>query len=575
MHEDAAFRRGRCVGRGQHGEQPVTFAAVLPPHFSLALLPAVCGEAVGAGREGVEHPLRKRGFVLVVVPLLDVPGHGEVVPGCAVQAPVKRARNGRSSCGRGLGHPGLVHLDVHVEAVVRRALGDLVGGAAGREHVTHPVQRAGREGLRQRPGRNEDGGRARGDGERTCLSVEAGGPDHRIGVERVRLQRVQGEAARAGDGDRLLDLIRVEEDQDRLHPRVQIGLRRIRQRHHDEPVLAGVVEPGACVDAGLAAQPEERRALTDAQDLAQVCGCRVHVCRRGVEVRIGQQRRHDLPAALVVPGRRQAHAEVVAAFVPVNPVEPVARVVAVAVERLGAQEVAAHLEERDALGQADQADPHVLAAHPISHRRGRDAAIQGSPDPAGVAAPVAVGQLEDILVEQRFVVVLLDVVDRFLRIVGEGRALAVPVRTAAAQRGAQLIGGGPQVGLAALVVRVAVPVVRQPVDEALAADARRVLAVAAVAGVADDIVERADAGAGHVPLARVAPAAGAIREALGQRGTEVPPLAVEVDLASINTVRGHGQSLQRSLDVLHVPAACGSSSGRSGSHPPYIRPPTG
>jgi len=73
-----------------------------------------------------------------------------------------------------------------------------------------------------------------------------------------------------------------------------------------------------------------------------------------------------------------------------------------------------------------------------------------------------------------------------------------------------------------------------------------------VSGVADDVVERADARPGHVPLARVAPAAGAVGEALGQRGAKIPPLAVEVDLPPVDAVLGRGQTPKGGLDVLHV-----------------------
>ena len=205
------------------------------------------------------------------------------------------------------------------------------------------------------------------------------------------------------------------------------------------------------VDVGFRRQPEQRAAFADAQDLAQVRRGEVHVRRGRVQSGVGQQRSHDRPAAAVVPARRQALAEVVAALVPVDAVEPVTGVVAVAVQRLGAQDVAAHLDERDALRQTDDALTHVLAAHPLGHAdAGR--------------------QLENVLVEQRLVVVLLDVVNRFLRVVGEGRALAVPVRTAAAQRRAQLVGRNPQIRLRAIGVGVAVPVVAQAVDEALMAD---------------------------------------------------------------------------------------------------------
>ena len=53
-------------------------------------------------------------------------------------------------------------------------------------------------------GRDEDSGRARRDGEGIGGIVEARGLHHRIGVDRVGLDRMQGEAVGAGDGDALL-----------------------------------------------------------------------------------------------------------------------------------------------------------------------------------------------------------------------------------------------------------------------------------------------------------------------------------------------------------------------------------
>ena len=175
------------------------------------------------------------------------------------------------------------------------------------------------------------------------------------------------------------------------------------------------------------------------------------------------------------------------------------------------------------MGQADDADTHVLAAHPVSHGCGA-------------------GQFEDILVEQGLVVVLLDVVDRFLRVVGEGTALAIPVGAAAAQGRAQPVGGRMQVALQAVGVLVAVPVVAQAVDEALLADLQRVLAVTAVGRVADDVVEQADACAGHVVL--VGEAVRARGEALLLRRAEGPALTVEVDLG--------GDGVDSRLQVEHV-----------------------
>jgi hypothetical protein len=152
----------------------------------------------------------------------------------------------------------------------------------------------------------------------------------------------------------------------------------------------------------------------------------------------------------------------------------------------------------------------------------------------------------------------------------KGVALAVPVRAAAAQRGAQLVGGDPQVGLVAAAVGVAVPVVAQAVDEALPPDAGGVGAVAAVGRVADDVVEQADARAGHVVLLGVAVGAG------GQPLVPAPsrspsPRRRGRSCCRPRRPRADGERLHRGLQIEHVLLACGSSSGRSGSRPPCTR----
>ena len=85
-------------------------------------------------------------------------------------------------------------------------------------------------------------------------------------------------------------------------------------------------------------------------------------------------------------------AEVVTTQIPVDAVEPIARIVAVAVERFGAQNVAGHVEEGHALGEANEAESHVLGADALGHRDGE-------------------GHFEDVLVKERLVVVFGDVGD--------------------------------------------------------------------------------------------------------------------------------------------------------------------
>ena len=102
-----------------------------------------------------------------------------------------------------------------------------------------------------------------------------------------------------------------------------------------------------------AAEPEQRRGEADPQ---QLVGARVRgpdVGRRRLERRVGEQRPHvspTWPRCRRAGGRPEPNVDSRAG--PVDPVEPVAGVEAVAVERLGAQQVAARVPERRALRRA-------------------------------------------------------------------------------------------------------------------------------------------------------------------------------------------------------------------------------
>ena len=86
-----------------------------------------------------------------------------------------------------------------------------------------------------------------------------------------------------------------------------------------------------------------------------------------LQSRIGQEGLHNGPTVLVLAGHRQAYSKVVRPVGKVQLVEPIARIKAVPVQRLGPQQVATGVHERHALPQQHGAQAHVLDAHPVGH----------------------------------------------------------------------------------------------------------------------------------------------------------------------------------------------------------------
>ena len=237
------------------------------------------------------------------------------------------------------------------------------------------------------------------------------------------------------------------------------------------------------------------------------------------------------PLVVVVPGRGQAEAETVAQRrIPADLVEPVARVVGVAVERFGPQPLAAHRHEADALAQHDQRQGQDLHPGPVHGGR-----VQR--------------ELEGHRVVQDLVVVGVDVIDRL------GRGQRVPAgRAVVVDLGATQLGPGvgdePVRGQRPGQPHLDPVVHRQrglraePGGEAAH---RRVAGRAAAAGrVAQPVVERADTGTGHVDLG-----------GLGEPGVvghlaEVPALAVQIDVATVDTVGGRGEVVEGDPDLEDV-----------------------
>ena len=115
-----------------------------------------------------------------------------------------------------------------------------------------------------------------------------------------------------------------------------------------------------------------------------------------------------------------------------------------------------------------------------------------------------------------------------------------------------------------------VGVVPEAVDHALV-EHEVVAAVerpAAAHGVAQAVVERADAGAGHVSCVACSK-----RASFGHLA-EVPALAVEVDRRAVDAVLGQRQLVERGAQVRACWPWSGGPSGRSGSRRPCSRAPT-
>ena len=308
-------------------------------------------------------------------------------------------------------------------------------------------------------------------------------------------------------------------------------------QYHDDQAwdlrCARIVELEPRHDVGFGLHAEERRALADHEQLTQVLGVAQDFCIAGLDVGVSQAGTDEIPVVLVLARHRQTDGEVVVLVGEVQLVEPVTRVVGVPVHGLGAQQVAASMEEGHALGQHGEVQPQVLRPHTVG-LRGRQ------------------GQLVRVDVEKRLVVVLVDVDDLFLGILGIASGAAVVVHLGAGhqvavavdelvvgqvagQAHADLIGGEHQLvegGHRCRGIQL-VGVVPEAADEALVLDqiVAAVEGAAATHGVAQAVAEGADAGARHVELGGV--------DAPGVVGhfAEVPALTVEVD-AGVDGIDG-------------------------------------
>mmetsp|Transcript_29298 Transcript_29298/g.75211 ORF Transcript_29298/g.75211 Transcript_29298/m.75211 type:complete len:250 (-) Transcript_29298:1393-2142(-) len=127
--------------------------------------------------------------------------------------------------------------------------------------------------------------------------------------------------------------------------------------HHDEArqlLAPRVGEPHALHDLAGGAQAQQRRGAADAQQLLELLGGCQDLRLTGFALRVRQHAAHVVPLLRVLARGGQAHAQVVRLPSEVQPVEPVARVVGVAIEGLGAEQLVAGMEEGDAMRERHQ-----------------------------------------------------------------------------------------------------------------------------------------------------------------------------------------------------------------------------
>ena len=304
-------------------------------------------------------------------------------------------------------------------------------------------------------------------------------------------------------------------------------------KHRGQLVRAQVVKDQALADVFGRAQAQQRGPGAYLHEVAEGVAHPRNLGAGGLDVGVGQHRAHQVPGALVVGRARQAHTEVVVAVRPVEFVEPVAGVVAVAVQALAAQGVHAGMEVGRALGQRHGGHAQQLHPRAVFLAGGR-------------------WHLHRVHVEERLVVVVLDVVHHLAGLGGVAHAAQVLQLHGGVPVGRQRVVGNAacqctldEVAIPAQVVQRAragarVGVVPQAVDEALVADelAAAVAAATAAHGVAHLVAEGADAAARQAALR-------GLRKARAvDHLTEVPALAEEMHLAP-------GGAVHARLQLLH------------------------
>ncbi|MND81981.1 hypothetical protein D3C80_737940 [compost metagenome] len=201
---------------------------------------------------------------------------------------------------------------------------------------------------------------------------------------------------------------------------IRTRARTVVHAHHDKPrhlIRPGVAEVDPLDHLSPAAKTQQTGGLTQLGQLLVEAHHLLHLGRprRGV---LAEHLLDQRVVGLVLVLARQALVEVVVAEGVIDPVVPVTGVVAVPLHGLGAQQLDPGMGEGNALPQHGGGQRHPLHPHQIG------------PSP----------RLVDQVVEQGLVVVLVDVVLNFGRILGIARRLTVVVDVGPLLRHAVLVG---------------------------------------------------------------------------------------------------------------------------------------
>ena len=391
-------------------------------------------------------------------------------------------------------------------------------------------------------GRNRDRARPRVKGRRL---------DDLVGS--LRLSLVQRERAPREAIDTLRERLpgRVEDDKGAVDRRIDVIARTnlVVDEHHDRSVdraRPGVREGYLGTNEVSAAQRKQPRGGAHAQEVHRGLRGGLDLRRGWLQVGVFQERTHVRPRRTILGLDGKASSKPVVLHRPVDGIEVISGVVGVAIQGLGTQELRARGPEGRRLGQRHRGLAEQRHAHSILHRRTRRHLVRDQ-------------------VEERLVVVSIDVVDVLCGLGCEARTLAVVVELGSAH-------AAPIVGRERVVLQVArqsqlhqvdaVQVVRatfllgtriEPVEvregsraEALEDAMILVEGATAVDRIAQSVIKGADAGSVKLALSGLA------EQSIVGDLAEVPSLAVDVQTRAVNPVLVQRQGLQCFLRALHL-----------------------
>ena len=363
--------------------------------------------------------------------------------------------------------------------------------------------------------------------------------------------QLKNTTSQAVDALRQLLVRRVEHDERTVKGRINVrpspGL--VVDKHHDRPIhglRAGVREGHLLVDELSTAQREQARRRTHAQEVH--CNLRggADLLRGRLQIGVLQQGTHVVPGRAVLRLDGQAVTEAIVLHRPVNRVEVITGVEGITIQGLRAQRLCARRPERGRLSQCHGGLADQRHAHAVLHRSIRRHLVGDQ-------------------VEERLVVVGVHVVDVLGGLGGEPGALTVVVQLRA-RHGLAVVGGervvlqvarqaqlhqvhavqiiGAAISLGASVK--AVEVRERSRAEALQHTVVVVEGAATVHGIAQAVVERADAGAVQLALR------GLGEQRVVRDLTEVPALAVDVQARAVHAVLLEGELREGLLGALHL-----------------------